>query len=68
MQLGQFQEALRIQPSDAVLRNNLGIALFNLGEKREAVDQFRQALDADPNYGPASENLRKTAPLINENP
>ena len=54
-----FVRSLAIHPQDAATHNNLGIVLFKQGNLGEAEQQIRAALQVDPNYGPARDNLRK---------
>ena len=43
--MAQYRMALEIQPDNALVRNNLGAALANLGQLDEAIVQFQQALE-----------------------
>jgi Flp pilus assembly protein TadD len=43
---GEFREALNLDPRSAVARNNLGLALANLGEADQAVANWQSASDA----------------------
>lgn len=56
----QFQEAIRLKPDDAEIRNNLGNALFRDGQTEEAIRQFQEALRLKPDYGDAHYNLGNT--------
>jgi tetratricopeptide (TPR) repeat protein len=52
-----YQEAIRLDPSYAEARNNLGFALAELGRLDEAVVQYREALRLDWHYALAHFNL-----------
>jgi Flp pilus assembly protein TadD len=43
---GEFREALKLNSHSAVARNNLGLALANLGETEQAVAEWQSASDA----------------------
>ncbi|HOX59916.1 MAG TPA: tetratricopeptide repeat protein [Candidatus Paceibacterota bacterium] len=53
----RFQEALRLKPGDAEIRNNLGNALFINGQTDEAIRQFQETLRLKPDYADAHYNL-----------
>jgi tetratricopeptide (TPR) repeat protein len=55
--LGQYKEALRLNPMDAVASNNFGIALSSLGRGEEAIPHFEQAVRCKPRYARAHYNL-----------
>ena len=44
-------------PDFAAGHNSFGIALANLGEMTQAIEQFKQAVNLDPDFGEASRNL-----------
>lgn len=52
-----YEEALRFQPADASLRNNLAAALAKAGRDREALEQYRAALEIDPSLYDAHMNV-----------
>ncbi len=52
-----FGEALRINPADAQLHNNLGTTLMELGRLDEAVAEERQSIRYAPGYAEAYGNL-----------
>jgi GT2 family glycosyltransferase/Flp pilus assembly protein TadD/predicted O-methyltransferase YrrM len=54
--LPALRKAIELQPDDANLHNQLGVALFRLGETAGAEDAFRQAKQAAP---------RDVQPLLN---
>ena len=46
-----------LRPDDAMLRNNLGLALLELGRTAEAAEQFAKAVRIAPDFAEARENL-----------
>ncbi len=54
-----LQGVVQIRPTDAVAHNSLGIALFLRGDRTAAVEQFRQAVQSDPGFEEARENLAR---------
>jgi tetratricopeptide (TPR) repeat protein len=52
-----FREALRLQPDDVGLNNNLGVALQEQKKKKEAIEAFERAAKADPTAKRPQENL-----------
>ena len=57
--LGAFGKALAIQPSSAMAMNNRGVALAALGQYEVAQADFGRALNADPCFVEALQNLRR---------
>ena len=55
---GEFREALKLNPRSSVARNNLGLALANLGETDQAVANWQSA------YGPATAHNNLAAVLM----
>ena len=55
--MAEIREALRLQPENANIRNNLGTALRDLGRHEEAEDIWRDVLARDPQNAPAHFNL-----------
>src|SRR5262249_5492809 len=62
--VGKFDEAVtqlkivvRQKSDNADTHNNLGVALMRTGLNREARDQYLRALDLNPNYSGALNNL-----------
>ena len=53
----QYQLALSAGHDDPELHNNWGAALVGQGRRGEAIGHFRRALQLDPGYGPARDNL-----------
>lgn len=52
-----LQEAVRLSPADAELRNDLGYALLRAGRSRAAVDQLQTAVELAPDMTKAQLNL-----------
>lgn len=50
-------DAVRLEPSDALTRVNLGITLSTLGHSQEAAKEFAEALRLDPNLADAHVRL-----------
>jgi len=55
--MGEFREALRIDPVYVKAHNNLGNAFFQSGQAEEAATQFREALQTNPEYAEAHNGL-----------
>lgn len=54
-----FQRAVDLSPDSPTSHNNLGGALASAGRFAEAMPHIRRALEIDPTYAPALDNLRK---------
>ena len=54
-----YRELVGLDPSNADLRNNLGIILTKLGDFAGAMDQFEAALKSDPSHQAARRNLEQ---------
>jgi Flp pilus assembly protein TadD len=52
--LDEVRRASDLDPKDADIRNNLGLALARLGRTPEAIDQFHEAVRLDPNNAAAA--------------
>ncbi len=52
-----FDDGIRAAPNSALLRNNSGLCHAMLGRDEEAEEQFRDALDLDPDFDKARGNL-----------
>jgi O-antigen ligase len=54
-------ERLRIEstPYNPFVRKNLAEALYNLGQKQQAIEELQKAIDIEPNYVPAYRQLEK---------
>ena len=66
-QEGKFEEAeqlyrsiLENQPTNFIVRNNLGVLQFNLGRFNEAEANYRKAIELKPDYADACSNLGNT--------
>jgi Flp pilus assembly protein TadD len=55
--LQSFQSALTLEPDNAVIHSDVGIALEALGREVQAADAYRRAADATPPFPPACYNL-----------
>jgi tetratricopeptide (TPR) repeat protein len=54
-----LQRSLDLYPTPAAW-NNLGTIYINEGQRRQAEEAFLKALDLDPNYTPARDNLARS--------
>jgi tetratricopeptide (TPR) repeat protein len=45
-----YDQVLIVKPNDAITLNNIGANLMQLGQKEEALNYFRKALESDSNY------------------
>ena len=52
-----YREALRIYPRDAQTLNNMGSILMQEGRSDEAIECWKRAVDAQPDYIGAHYNL-----------
>jgi Flp pilus assembly protein TadD len=52
-----YQTALRLKPTNTVVRNLLGIALSHKGQIDEAITQFQETIRLSPDYSEAHYNL-----------
>jgi len=55
--IGQYEQALEIDPSLTDAHNNLGNLLEQTGKLTDAIGQYEQALRINPDYVPAQNNL-----------
>jgi Flp pilus assembly protein TadD len=53
----EWQKALALAPSEALVHNNLGVALAETGRVEEAIAHYRKALQLSPRYPEAYNNL-----------
>ena len=57
-----FVEALRFAPDNASIHNDFGAVLALQGKNKEAAAQYHRALELDPKFALARENLSKLGP------
>ena len=57
--------AIKLNPDCALAHNNLGNALLQKGEIKEAIDHYRETLKLKPDLVAAQKNL-ETARLLSE--
>jgi len=55
--VAEFNQALRIDPEDAHVHNDLGVALSQMQAYDKAAEQFSDAVRIDPAYSDAKRNL-----------
>jgi len=55
--MAALQEAIQLEPDNALYRNALGIVQLDLGRRAEAQELFQKALELDPNFAEAYLNL-----------
>jgi tetratricopeptide (TPR) repeat protein len=53
----EYQEAVKINPGDPEAYANMGMAFSRQGRRREAIEQFRQALAIQPGLREAQDSL-----------
>jgi tetratricopeptide (TPR) repeat protein len=54
-----YKEALKLDPRDVQALNLLAVCYWRMGEKAEAQQILRAALELDPSYMPVRENLKQ---------
>jgi len=52
-----YKEILKINPDHAFSHSNLGIIFKQLGENRKAISSYQKAIEIQPNYEQAHNNL-----------
>lgn len=62
-----LKKALLEKPNDAVMHNNLGLALKNQGKYKEALKAYEKALQLKPDYYEAMNNLAVTYEMLGDN-
>lgn len=74
LKLGHHEEAMRnidhalwLDPFYAWGWNRKGMVFFEMGDFGGALTCFRKALECEPGFGPAHENLKRTQPLAQVN-
>ena len=63
----EYHQVLARQPWNVRALNNLGVVYMNLGQPRDAIDQFSRAVELAPEYQQAGDNLRRAREAL-ENP
>ncbi|MEE9170187.1 MAG: glycosyltransferase [bacterium] len=63
-----FERALEWVPSLPEALNNLGVLCWELGDKTKAINYFMDAMESDPSYVDAIENLMQALPNIEKPP
>ncbi|MEK7781852.1 MAG: tetratricopeptide repeat protein [Verrucomicrobiota bacterium] len=63
-----FREALRVEATDVVALNGLGLVFAQRNRAREAADAFTAALKQQPDYRPALLNLATVLQQLNDRP
>jgi len=53
------QHRLQYTPFNPFIRKNLAEALYNLGQREQAIEELRKAVELEPNYVPAYLQLGK---------
>ena len=61
-----LKKALLEKPDDAVMHNNLGLALRNQGKHKEALTSYEKALKLKPDYYEAMNNLAVTYEMLGD--
>ena len=57
--IAHYEAAVRLEPSNASMRNNLAVAYAQSGRIEEAIRQLKTALEHDPTHRGARGNLEK---------
>ncbi len=57
--LSHLKRTLSINPRNFMALNDLGLVHEQLGQLEEAVKYYQQALEVEPNFTPAVENLKR---------
>lgn len=64
--IGCFREVLKLNPSSGIDYANIASSYREMGKVREAVSNYRLALELDPGIDFARENLERLTPLLPE--
>jgi Tfp pilus assembly protein PilF len=56
----QFSAAIKLDPKYAQAYYDLGMTLRKTNQRAEAVQEFKKALEVDPNFLPAQQALEET--------
>ena len=63
--IASYQQAIQLDPKSANAYSNLGVALKDQGKLEEAIiEEYKKALEIDPNYVYASNNLQEAERLL----
>jgi len=65
--MAELEAAVRLQPGDADLHNQLGTALGRAGKVREALAQFEEALRLNPTHEAARQNAARARRMLGGN-
>ncbi len=57
--IAEYRAALKFEPGNAEIHNDLGTALGNKGELAAAITEFQTALKLNPQHARAAANLAK---------
>jgi Flp pilus assembly protein TadD len=57
--LSQLKRALSINPRNFMALNDLGLVHEQAGQLEEATRYYQQALEVEPSFTPAAENLKR---------
>ena len=55
--IAEWREASRLDPEDGYVLDNIGVALWELGQREAAIAEWREAIRLEPDYGSPHENL-----------
>ena len=58
--IADYNEAIRINPKNAIANNNLGLAYFNKDDYDQAIESYSEAIKISPNYANAYDNRADT--------
>ena len=64
----QYEVLLELAPDNPALLNKHALALFKLGEREKAISEFRRALEIDPGFSDAAENLKVAIGITKDQP
>ena len=61
-----YQDALKILPGEATIRNKLGILYARTADYEKAMVQFKEAVRIKPDYEDAKHNLKRCQQMLGE--
>ena len=61
-----YKQAIEIDPDDAEVHNNLGIAYSKSGKYEEAIESYKQAIEIDPDDAEGHYNLACSYSLLGD--